>query len=143
MPLRNILSYRLGFSRVCGSYIRRPEMSFSCYGDRENPAGTTSTGTHPARAGRSGFTQIQTADMDCRGERGGIEFVNVRERRSPGNNQRRTDPDFEDWDWQWRCMDGTRGLGGDGFASESGQRDDTLKPIVVVGCQDDMFPSTG
>lgn len=109
-------------------------MRYSCYGDRQGP-GTTFTGAHPARGGRNGFVERRRVDMDCRGERGGFESFSVINRRTRG--------DDDDWHWQWRCMDGTRGLGGDGFASESGQRDDTLKPIVVVGCQDDMFPSTG
>ena len=89
-------------------------MSFSCYGD-QNSGGTTFTGTQPRKVGVTGFSSLSTFDMDCRGERGGLELLSV--------NHRVTGTDDEDdWDWQWRCMDGTTGSGGLEFTRESGHR---------------------
>ena len=110
-----------------GYFAHRAEMFFSCYGD-QNSGGTTFTGTHP---GGEIFASAARIDMDCRGERGGLEFVSVNHRASSSNDNELDDLDIpglnppsasndDDWDWRWRCMDGTTGSGGQAFTSESG-----------------------
>lgn len=78
-------------------------MQFSCYGDREGD-GVTIVRTHPTRVGVGGFRARQFIDMDCRGERGGLVFLNV--------NNRRTNGDDDSWGWRWTCADGTSGASG-------------------------------
>lgn len=89
-------------------------MSFSCYGDREG-TGVTNVSRHPTRVNRGGFELRRTIDMDCRGERGGLELLNVNNARSSGDN--------DDWGWRWGCMDGTTGSSGPASTSERGKEE--------------------
>ena len=96
-------------------------MSFSCYGDREG-TGITNVSTHPSRGRRSGFGERREIDMDCRGERGGLQFLNVNNARTSGDN--------DDWGWTWGCIDGTTGSAGPASTSESGKN--KRQPVSLV-----------
>ena len=91
-------------------------------------------------AGGGEFRVTSSVVMDCSDEAGGLAFVSVRQRRSPGLNPRLSQPDFEDWDWQWGCMDGTTGSSGQPFTSKSRKKQDQTVDVTcgMLSRQDDL-----